>query len=133
MSINFLLSCANYGSFDMIRTLKLNKFNLKHLIIPRRPRNNNQKSLDLHHLEPNPGESIEEAIHRVMDKFMSPLLMQKSVDLSIIVGKGLRSTRFINGKNPLRHYVENYLTRVGCSWTNGDWTTGQEGVIRVRW
>jgi hypothetical protein len=116
----------------MIHSLELNRFNLKYLIIPKRSRNN-QSVLDLHHLEPNLGESVEEAVARVMDNFMSRYLLQKTVDISIIVGKGLRSTRFINGKNPLRHYVENYLTRVGCSWTNGDWTTGQEGVIRVRW
>jgi hypothetical protein len=99
----------------------------------RRKRKLNQQTLDLHHLEPQPEESVQEAVTRVMDKFMTPHLQKHTVDISIIVGKGMRSTRFIDGKNPLRVYVENYLSRVGCSWTNGDWANGQEGVIRVRW
>jgi hypothetical protein len=90
-------------------------------------------TLDLHNLKPIPSESIQEAVYRVLDRFMSRQLLKKTVDLTIIVGKGLGSKKFINGKNPLRYYTEQYLIQAGCEWSNGDWQTGQEGVIKVRW
>jgi hypothetical protein len=98
-----------------------------------RLKNSNKKVLDLHSLKRIPGESVEQAVYRYVDKFMTPFLNQKTIDVSIVVGKGIRSSRFINGKNPLRYYVETYLTKIGCSWTCGDFMSGQEGVIRIRW
>ena len=93
----------------------------------------NQYTLDLHHLKLNYGENVQEAVYRILDNFMSRTLMARTADLTIIVGKGLGSKHFIDGKNSLRFYTEQYLSMVGCTWTNGDYTTGQEGVIRVRW
>ncbi len=90
-------------------------------------------TLDLHNLRPIPGESVEEAVYRVLDRFMTKFLIQKTVDVTIIVGKGLGSKKFINGKNPLRYYTEQYLHKVGCHWSDGDWLTGQDGSLRIRW
>ncbi len=93
----------------------------------------NQSTLDLHHIRFLSGESPQEAVYRELDKFMTRWFLSRSADITIIVGKGLGSKKFINGKNMLRHYTEEYLTLAGCEWTNDkDWA-GQEGVIRVRW
>jgi hypothetical protein len=91
-------------------------------------------TLDLHHVKPTKGETVEEAVIRILDRFMVRFLTKKTVDISIIVGKGLGSKKLIQGKNPLRYYTEQYLIRVGCTWTNGNiYSEGQEGVIRIKW
>jgi hypothetical protein len=92
-----------------------------------------QNTLDLHHLRFGAGESVEECVNRKLDNFMSRYLLCKSVDITIIVGKGLGSKKTINGKNPLRYYTEVYLKNLGCEWTNGDFMTGQEGSLRICW
>ncbi|MEM1312170.1 MAG: hypothetical protein AAGF07_01765 [Patescibacteria group bacterium] len=87
----------------------------------------------MHNLQPLPQESVVEAVERVLDKFMTPLLHQQNVEIVIIVGNGLHSNRFINGKNPLRVYVENYLVKLGVDWASADLERNFEGMIRVHW
>jgi hypothetical protein len=94
-----------------------------------RIRNNN--TLDLHSFSPSLGGDIEQEVFQALDKFMTPRMTQKNIQISIIVGKGLGSKKFINGKNPLRHYTEKYLSLIGCDWQEGSHTTGQEGVLNV--
>jgi hypothetical protein len=89
--------------------------------------------LDLHELNFFPKETPKEAVNRELDRFFTKWLMVKSVNLTIIVGKGLGSKKLINGKNPLRFYTEEYLNLLQIEWRNEkDWF-GQEGVIKVRW
>jgi hypothetical protein len=92
-----------------------------------------QNTIDLHHVRIQKNETVQEVVFRKLDKFMARHLICKTADLTIIVGKGLGSKNFIDGKNALRYYTEQYLQNVGCTWTNGDYWTGQEGTIRVRW
>jgi Smr domain len=93
----------------------------------------NVGKLDLHDLQPEFGESYYEAAIRVLDNFMSKYLQLKSADLEIVVGKGIGSKNFINGKNPLRYYVEQYLDSVGCEYSGGNYLNNTEGVVIVRW
>lgn len=93
----------------------------------------NQNTIDLHHVKIQKNETVHEVVFRKLDRFMARHLMSRSADLTIIVGKGLGSKNFIGGKNALRYYTELYLQSVGCTWTDGDYWTGQEGTIRVRW
>jgi hypothetical protein len=89
--------------------------------------------LDLHHLRTYNGETIEEAVERILDDFLLPYLLKKTADITIIVGKGLGSKKFINGKNYLRYYTENYLQKIGCSWTSNDIYGQFDGQIKIRW
>jgi hypothetical protein len=89
--------------------------------------------LDLHNLHTEPGESYYDATIRNLDKFMTKYLLLPSASLEIVVGKGIGSKNFINGKNPLRHYVEGYLVSIGCSYSGGNFLNNTEGVIIVRW
>jgi Smr domain len=93
----------------------------------------NVGKLDLHDLQPEFGESYYDAAIRVLDNFMSKYLQLKSADLEIVVGKGIGSKNFINGKNPLRYYVEQYLDSVGCEYSGGSYLNNTEGVVIVRW
>jgi hypothetical protein len=92
-----------------------------------------KSTLDLHSIKPLPGESHQDCVFRLVDKFITPYLFKPSVDLRIIVGKGLGSKNFINGKNSLRYYTELYLDGVGIEYKEGSYIDGQEGVIRVVW
>ena len=93
----------------------------------------NVGKLDLHDLNPEFGETYQEAAIRSLDKFMSKYLHLKSADLEIVVGKGIGSKNFIQGKNPLRYYVEGYLESIGCEFTGGSYLNNTEGVVLVRW
>lgn len=90
-------------------------------------------TLDLHHIRPLPGEPYQDCVFRIVDKFVTPYLLKPTGKLRIIVGKGLGSKKFINGKNLLRYYVELYLNQVGLYYTEGEIFDGQEGVIKIEW
>jgi DNA-nicking Smr family endonuclease len=92
-----------------------------------------QDTLDLHCLKKLAGETPEEAVSRTLDKFMLNYILRKTAKITIVVGKGMGSKNYINGKNPLRHYTEMYLEKAGCPWRDGDYSNGQEGVIIVQW
>jgi hypothetical protein len=89
--------------------------------------------LDLHHLTLKNGQTPQETVERLVDQFLTKYLLCDSVKLEIVVGRGIGSTRFIDGKNPIRHYVENYLTKMNCPFRSGDVMFGQDGVIFVEW
>ncbi len=93
----------------------------------------NVGKLDLHDLQADFGESYYDAAIRVLDRFMLKYLQLPSANLEIVVGKGIGSKNFINGKNPLRHYVEQYLDSIGCEYSGGSYLNNTEGVIIVRW
>lgn len=80
------------------------------------------KILDLHHLKFNSPYEIEEKIYHKLDNFLHPFLKKHTsshtIKVEIVVGKGLNSTNFIEGKNPLRFYVEKYLNKLGIEWQN---------------
>ena len=50
----------------------------------------------------------------------------------IITGKGIHSKHFIEGKNPLRYYTENYLDKIGFAWKYADAKHGSYGAILVQ-
>lgn len=92
----------------------------------------NIPELDLHKYRPQDPLFIQSDIENLLDRFLTPFLVKPKADtLRIIVGKGLRSTRLIAGKNPLRHYVENYLNGLGLNYKDAGYYDGQEGVIIV--
>ncbi len=84
--------------------------------------NNLTASLDLHH-GPRTLEEVGYLVDRflVNQRLMNLNLIKKngSIKLGIIVGLGNNSQRKINGKNPLRHYVEMYLSQTDIVWRNG--------------
>lgn len=81
------------------------------------------KFVDLSHLQSE--------IEVILDQFLAPCLNRSRFCVTIIVGKGANSKRFINGKNPLRYYTEQYLKKLGLPFRNGQFHEGQEGVIVV--
>lgn len=88
--------------------------------------------LDLHKYRPSDPLFIQADIENLLDKFLTPFLIKtKALEVRIVVGKGLRSSRSINGKNPLRFYVENYLNGLGLNYKDAGYYDGQEGVIIV--
>ena len=92
-----------------------------------------KSTLDLHSIRPLPGESHQECVFRLVDKFITPYLFKPTANLRIIVGKGLGSKKFINGKNLLRYCTELYLDSVGIEYKEGSFIDGQEGVIKIEW
>lgn len=91
----------------------------------------NNLVLDLHNLSFSSWLEIEDKVHRKLDKFLYPLLQNNNANCTaqIIVGRGLNSKRFIEGKNPMRYYTENYLAQVGLIWKNGEYQN--DGIIYV--
>lgn len=61
---------------------------------------------------------LQNEVELILDKFLRSFLLSNKAkpNLFIIVGRGLNSTTFIKGKNPLRFYTENYLDKVGLVW-----------------
>ncbi len=98
-----------------------------------------QDLIDLHNLN-GAGKSIDQSdvwnaiesfLVKARHKHAQKLKKGFVVNLGIIVGKGVRSKNWINGKNPLRYYAEEYLDHCGHSWRNGRIGEGEEGVIVV--
>lgn len=85
--------------------------------------------LDLHHLKFRSSLGIQGEVEGVVDSFLHKMSRGNYKHVEIIVGKGINSKRLIEGKNPLRYYVETYLQKAGYGWRNGGW--GEEGVIIV--
>jgi hypothetical protein len=91
-----------------------------------------QKVLNLRQIRFQHLNMIEQEIFSKLDEFVYPFLKtKKPMELKIIVGKGMNSRNFIKGKNPLRHYTETYLNKLGLSYRDGGYFDGQEGVIVV--
>ena len=78
-------------------------------------------------------ESLQQEVEGYLDRFLRPHLYRERVILRIVVGKGINSSTYIQGTNPLRHYTERYLRRLGLAYRNGQLWEGQEGVIIVEW
>jgi hypothetical protein len=89
--------------------------------------------LDLHFLELKNGQTPQETVERLLDAFLTKYLLCTSVKLEIVVGRGIGSTRFINGKNPVKHYTEQYLRRMNCPFREGSILFNEDGVIWVEW
>lgn len=89
--------------------------------------------LNLHQLYFEGESFVEEEVEEVVDNFVSPyLLSQNREELMIITGKGIHSKHFIEGKNPLRYYTENYLDKIGFTWKYADAKHGSYGAILVQ-
>jgi hypothetical protein len=89
--------------------------------------------LDLHFLKLRTGETPQECVERSLDAFLTKYLLFPSVKLEIVVGRGIGSTRFINGKNPVRFYVEQYLKQMNCPFREGNMVFNEDGIIWVEW
>jgi hypothetical protein len=89
--------------------------------------------LDLHNFKPIDYGLLEIELEFKLDSFLRPLLNLKSCKIEIVVGKGLNSKRFINGKNPLRFYTEKYLQKLNLDYKEGGYFEGQDGVLIVHW
>ena len=71
--------------------------------------------LDLHSVNFK-GENTENKLTRILDQFIAPLICDGKYSnntITIIVGRGLNSTRLINGLPVLRYYTIKYLTMLG--------------------
>lgn len=79
------------------------------------------------------GESLQQEVEGYLDRFLRPHLYRDRVVLRIVVGKGVNSATYIQGRNPLRYYTEQYLRRLNLSYRSGQLWEGQEGVIIVEW
>lgn len=76
--------------------------------------------------------NLQHEIESTMDRRLAQFLYNKvETEITIIVGKGHNSDFFIEGKNPLRYYVENYLRKMNITFKDGDYHNGQEGVIII--
>ncbi len=95
----------------------------------------NTFALDLHSLWFESASFVQEEVELELDRFISPFLRVKPgrnpIKITIIVGKGIHSHHYIEGKNPLRYYTEIYLQEVGLSWRNADNFHGGRGAIVV--
>lgn len=62
--------------------------------------------------------NLQDEVELELDRFLTPFLTSKSSNrkITIVVGRGLNSTRLIEGKNPLRFYTEQYLQKLGMNW-----------------
>jgi len=98
-----------------------------------------QDLVDLHDLN-GPSKSIDQSdVWNALDSFLSKVKNKHAqklkkgfvINLGIVVGKGVRTKNWINGKNPLRHYTEEYLNHCGYSWRSGRQGEGEEGIIVV--
>ncbi len=94
-------------------------------------RNPNEAILNLRQISFDNHLQSQGEIELVLDKFIAPLLQRQGISAKIIVGKGMNSSTFIDGKHPLRYYTECYLSKLGLYWKNGFLTEGKEGVIVV--
>lgn len=90
--------------------------------------------LNLHELHFEAEFVVQEEVEELVDNFVTPYLTRKSANpltLKIIVGKGLHSHHFIDGKNPLRYYTEEYLNATNLNFRNAPEHEGGRGVILV--
>ncbi|MEI6728403.1 MAG: Smr/MutS family protein [bacterium] len=100
---------------------------------------NNYSSIDLHHLNGRGQPVGQNEVWLSLDQFISKIKTQNAgkiksgigVKIIVIVGKGLQTKKFIQGKNPLRFYAESYINACGYSWRNGEYGEGESGVIVV--
>jgi hypothetical protein len=76
---------------------------------------------------------IESQIHTKIQKFLLVHLQKKTFMAKIIVGKGLNSQNFIQGKNPLRFYTENYLAQLNINFKDTDFTWDLSPTILLWW
>jgi|688.fasta_scaffold157733_3 hypothetical protein len=90
--------------------------------------NSQQKSLNLRGHRFQDLSNLENEIEIVLDRFLNPFLNSKSGNqnrkIEIVVGRGLNSNTFIDGKNPLRFYTEMYLHKTGFDWKNNGLNPG---------
>ncbi len=77
----------------------------------------NIPTLDLHDYHFGNYTIFETELNNVLDKFLAPHLNKPNFQVKIIVGRGLNSTRFINKKNPLRYYTEQYLDQLKLEYS----------------
>ena len=91
-------------------------------------------SLDLHR-----GPRSLEEVSYLVDRFLVNQRLQHlnlikrtgRIRLGLIVGAGHNSKRSINGKNPLRYYVESYLAQTDIVWYDDLTNPFNSGLIIV--
>jgi len=80
--------------------------------------------------EIKPGPISQMEYECLLDRFIRINSNSKKVSrVRIITGKGLRSKNFINNKNPIRFYTEQYLIKTGYSWVEEDYFFGGGTVL----
>jgi hypothetical protein len=89
-----------------------------------------QTELNLRGIRFNDLSDLQNEVELILDKFLRPYLKSNNHNkrLTIVVGRGLNSSTFIDNKNPLRFYTENYLNMLGMEWKNNSLN---QGVIEV--
>lgn len=92
----------------------------------------NPNTLDLHNFQASGWQFFETELFYKLDSFIFERIKSgQALKLEIIVGKGLSSKKWIEGKNPLRFYTEKYLNQANLEWNNGTYLNGGDGVILV--
>jgi len=90
-------------------------------------------TIDLHTLRHKPAHTMQEIVESYLDHKIAPLLQRKrDIELHIIVGRGLNSTRLIKGSHPIKYYTEQYLNKLAISYKTGSIWANQDGIIIVR-
>jgi hypothetical protein len=89
--------------------------------------------LDLHHLDTSRATDFEQNLILKLDQFLAPLLIQKNIRIEIVVGKGLGSKKFIDGKSPTKFFTERYLTKLGLVESMIQNSDFNDGVIICAW
>lgn len=105
-----------------------------------------QKTMEVNLRHQSSGYDLQRNIESRLDSVFYPILQKTvkkypatkksnyeyiGIQVRLIVGKGLNSRTHINGKHPVRFYTEQYLTKLGLSWREADYWSGQEGVLLV--
>jgi hypothetical protein len=122
---------------NFVKQKNMNLFTISPLltIIKVNMSRDNNYVLDLHRLWFESESFVQEEVELELDRFVTPFLRVKpgrsSIRLTIVVGKGIHSHHFIEGKNPLRYYTEIYLQEVGLAWKNADNFHGGQGAIVI--
>lgn len=76
-----------------------------------------QQSLNLKNLRIDDVQFMRSEVEQALDKFLLPFLrLNKNQKVEIVVGRGLNSNFFIEGKHSLLYYTEIYLDKLGLDW-----------------
>jgi hypothetical protein len=75
------------------------------------------QSLNIKTIHVEDVQFMRSEIEQALDKFLLPFLRSnKNQKVEIIVGRGLNSNFFIEGKHSSLYYTEIYLNKLGLDW-----------------
>jgi len=88
-------------------------------------------TLDLHSVYHSHPFDLQKEIELRVEKFLQPYLYSKgnsnnhhSIQLEIIVGRGLHSKITIEGQHPIRFYTQQYLQKMGYTVRTNPYNEG---------